>query len=127
MKASLRQTVVSVVFAYAVGMGLLLLLSAIALFLPYPSEGIPIVGLLSSSLGAFFLGILEKRKNATVTESLLSGVLYTLVPLAVSFFGKGSFFTFPVRGLMLCLFLTLVVLPGICFRSKKKRRRKVRR
>lgn len=127
MKGSFIGVVKHVFLGHCVGLAVLGLLSCAAMMLPYPSESVMLSGLLPLMVGAFFMGIFEKREGVMLTEAIAAGIVYAILPLTVSLFGKGELFSLGIKLLLSAVALMLSLIPSLCFHKKKKRRRVTRR
>ena len=127
MKVSFLRAGKHILLGHLVGFGLTALLSCATLLLPYPAESVTLVGLLSASVGALFLGILLRSAQAALGEAVLSGLGYALVPFLVSLFGTGERFSLWMKVTVFAVLTVLALVPGIFFHPQKKRRRVTRR
>ena len=127
MGISVKRIVKSVLWGHTVGLAMLILLSCVAMMLPYPSKSVTVLGVLSVSLGSIFLGFYQRGKQAVLSEAIVSGALYGLIPLIVSLFGKGEQFAIGYRLTLALVAILLAVLPSWLFKKRKKRRRVSRR
>ena len=123
MKLGFKGVFRLVVFAHVVGIAVLVLLSCVAMFFSYPSECVILVGVLSLSFGAVFLGFYFRGQGASFLDSLLGGALYTVVCMITSLFSKGEGLSIGYRFILLAVSFALILLPSRCFKKKKKYRR----
>lgn len=127
MGISVKRIGLSVLMSHLVGMVLLILLSCIALMLPYPVNTTKIIGILAFSFGAAFLGFRLRGKEIGAPEAILSGALYGGVTLISSLFGKGEATGVSYRLILFAVSVLLAVLPLWLFKKRKKRKRAYRR
>jgi len=102
------------------------LLSWLALYLENPSSAVLPIAFVSLGAGAVVCAIDIRKSGTGVLGALTGGGIFVLIPFLTSLFGKGEFFSFGTRLLVLLAAFSAVLAVVLLFpkAGRKKRRRR---
>ena len=117
---SLKAAVIGHLFALL----LLILFSFLAVKSEDPTAAILPLVFVSQGAGAVVCGMCIRKNKTGISDVLVGGALFAIVPLSLSFFGSGEFFTWGVRLLVILAMLVLVGAIAMLFPKKKHKKRR---
>lgn len=117
------RSLVSALIGHLSALGIMMLLSLMALSFEDPTAAVLPLTFVSLGMGAVVTGIGIRRGGRDLLGALLGGCVFSVVPFVVSFFGKAEFFTWGVRFLILFIAWSLVMAIVLLFPQRKKKRK----